>query len=408
MSTHSKIGASSCERFWNCPGSVTVYGHLESKPSFYAAQGTAAHQIAEDHLRAKIELEAQGHTQLKFYNERLGDIIIVEDSERFEITVDAEMIEAVGTYVDFIDSLIEENNSSYANLQVEVKFKLDFIHEDAQGTCDAVLWFPTTNKLYVLDYKHGAGVAVEAEGNKQVLYYVTGAHGIADHEEAPVSMEGVIVQPRCAHESGTIRRSKIEEKDLWKFIDGLTSAIKRVSNGDTTLKAGSHCKFCAAKPICPEAKNEVSRLAEMDFNEVDFDEPPKPEGFTPEEIANILPRIPFIKDWCDSILAFAHSEAERGIDIPGYMLADKRSNRKWKDGVEEDLEFLLGDRMYTKKLVTPAQAEKLVGKKRAEIFFGLWEKPPVGKTLVCISEKRERRLHSAIEDFIDVDFEEVL
>lgn len=415
---HSPIGASVCERYWNCPGSLNLFGHLKNPPSYYAAEGTVAHEIAEDHLRSMIQIDSSGNdgaaiAEALFYQDRLGAVIKVEeDNTLFRVEVTSDMLEAVGEYVDFIESLMDQYDASYNDLQVEVEFNLAHIDEEAWGTADAVLLALRKKRLVIIDYKHGAGISVEVVDNKQTRYYGLGAYRKlpAKIRELIETVEFVIVQPRCPHADGTIRREIVAIDELMDWEKGLIDAIGRVRDGDTTLKAGSHCKFCPGKPHCEEAKNEVMRLTEVDLASMDIDDalfsgPPDVKTLSPKQIAHLLGFIPFIKDWCDSLLDHAYFEAERGVEIPGYMLADKRSKRKWRDGSEEDLEFLLGQKAYVTKLVSPAQAEKLLPKKKKAILSDLWEKPEPGKTLVKRDDNKVERLPSIQSDFIDIDFD---
>jgi hypothetical protein len=41
-----------------------------------------------------------------------------------------------------------------------------------------------------------------------------------------------------------------------------------------------------------------------------------------------------IQDWLNAVRAYAHSQAEMGVSIPGYQLVDKRATRRWT--IEED------------------------------------------------------------------------
>jgi hypothetical protein len=393
---HSHIGASICERYWNCPGSITLYGHLKSPSSFYAAQGTAAHTIGETYLRKRIPVDIG----------LLGvNIKVEEEDQTFLIPVDMDMIDAVGEYVDFVYNEMAKYNSPWHRLHVEVGFSLSHIDPEAYGTCDAMLYVPF-NRIIVIDYKHGAGVSVEIEDNKQTKYYGLGAYySLPEDERCDIEyIETVIVQPRCAHQDGTIRRMVYTVQELLEWERGLSRAIQRVRGGDETLQAGKHCKFCPGKPHCPEAKNEVARLAAVDFADIDVG-PPDVRTLTPEQVAHLLQFVPFIKDWCDDLLEHARTMAENNIDIPGYKLVDKRSNRKWidEDAVIDEYELHFGEKLYTKKLLSPAQLEKMLPKdKRAELER-LWEKPPAGKTLVRVEDDREARLPSAVSDFIDLD-----
>lgn len=400
MSNHSPIGASVCERYWNCPGSITRYGDLKSPPTYWAAEGTAAHEIGELYLNEGRPVDTKLLGQVRTYE---------EDGVEFKVEVTIEMLEAVGEYVDYIQSKLEDAETYDVGcvLEVEKELHLPHIDEDAWGTADAILTFED-GVLEVIDYKHGKGVPVDIADNKQTLYYALAAYTKWELRGgwSPVNqVKCTIVQPRCPHPDGNIRSVVYSIYELIQFEKGLKEAVGRIRNGDETLKAGNHCKFCPGKPHCPEAKNEVARLAMMDFDNVDIPTgPPNVATLTPAQIAHLLQFVPQIKDWCDGLLSHAHSEAEAGVEIPGYKLVDKRANRQWKKDVEDELELLLGDRMYApQKLVTPAAAEKLLPKKSRSALDSLWEKPVPGKTLVKDEDDRDARLPAAIADFADLD-----
>jgi hypothetical protein len=363
-----------------------------AKPSFYAAQGTAAHEIGERFLRQRLVVDTRYE----------GEVIAVDG---FDIDINPEITDAVDVYVNTVYDDMSKYNSPSHRLHVEVGFDLRHLDPDAFGTCDAMLYVPY-NRLIVYDYKHGAGIAVDAMNNKQCLYYALGAFRQLpkDEQDDLEFVETVIVQPRCPHDGGIVRRAIYRVADLIAFEAELSRAIGRVRSGDATLCAGPHCKFCPAKPICTEAKNEVARKAALDFSEV-ADGPPDVKTLTPDEIAHLLTFVPFIKDWCDSLLAYAYTEAERGVTIPGYKLVDKKSNRKWVDpaNVVEEYGWILGDKLWSKSLLSPAQLEKLLPKAEREDLTRFWEKPVAGKTLVPVSDDRETRMPKAITDFMDVE-----
>ncbi len=407
--SHSVIGASSCERFWNCPGSIILSESIPDQPSsIYAVEGTVAHSIAERYLRKSSRVD----------NRLLGDVIT---EEGFGIEVTDEMLEAVAIYVDDIFDNASKLSSSN-RLLVEVGFTLPHLDEDARGTCDAVLPLRDWPRIY--DYKHGAGHPVEVKKNKQTLYYGLGYYRKLPWEKM-ADVEGIattIVQPRCEHPDGPIRTALYTVDELLEFEDGLRDAIARVRNGDDTLKAGPWCKFCKAKPICSEARRYTVETAYQDFIDVEFDDDVDEPGtsvatisrgsllnrnsLATDEISAILDRIPFIREWCDSIESHAYHLADKGFDIPTYMLADRRSNRKWRDEkkVIQDFDFVVGsDKLYKKTLVSPAQLQRMLPKGSRSMVDSYTEKPDRGKTLVKASKGRKKRLPSVVTDFMGLD-----
>jgi hypothetical protein len=74
--------------------------------------------------------------------------------------------------------------------------------------------------------------------------------------------------------------------------------------------------------------------------------------------------------------------------------------RKWED--ESDaiikLDLLLGDEAYERKLLTPAKAEKALGKNRAKEIQDLIIKPEGKPTLAPESDKRPS-INISVDDF---------
>src|SRR3546814_5131839 len=85
--------------------------------------------------------------------------------------VDEEMVEAVQVFLDTIRRDYKPGDV----LVVEQRFDLSSWYPGLFGTCDAVLYRPSTGELRVYDLKYGRGVPVEVERNRQELYYGLGA-----------------------------------------------------------------------------------------------------------------------------------------------------------------------------------------------------------------------------------------
>jgi len=95
------------------------------------------------------------------------------------------------------------------------------------------------------------------------------------------------------------------------------------------------------------------------------------------------------------VRATAHSLAEGGTTIPGYKLVEKIGNRKWaadEEKVVADLKAVIKlteDQIFSKKLLSPAGIEKVLGAKRKEEIANMYHKPVTGTNLV--SEKKSTR-----------------
>lgn len=373
MLAHSKIGASSCERWWNCPGSVAKVASLPPQPdSLYALEGTAAHALAEYCLETNDDaINCIG--------------LAIPKIEGFSVT--EEMAEAVQVYLDVIRADMAKYNVHPADLKIEHRFHLSHIDESAFGTNDANIQI-FGKKIIVYDYKHGKGVAVDAEDNKQGLYYATGAAYGEDFEEVEI----VIVQPRAIHRDGPVRRWRVSKDDLLRFSDELKGRIKLTKHGNASLHCGEWCKktFCPAMATCPAVQSQVEKAAMVAFSE------PKvtlkaPEELNPMQLRRVLENIDLIEEYLKAVYAYAETKANNGEHIDGFKLVRGREgNRKWSDEGRVAMTLKkFGDAIYDVKLKTPPALEKAVGKVAIQLV-GEFITRTEGKTiLVPTDDPRE-------------------
>jgi hypothetical protein len=400
LPAHSKIGASSSKRWLACPGSIPLSVGIPNRGSQYAMEGTAAHELAE--MCLVEELDAQ-------YYVASNHVITVHDNgAEYLFPVTQEMADAVQVYLDFV-----RQDEPFDTL-VEVKFHLKDLHEGLFGTADCVQWFADEAKLRVIDYKHGQGTPVEAEGNPQGMYYALGALTTLRFPARVVEI--VIVQPRCPHGAGPIRSWTIGVDQLLDWQADLLDGVKRVELAsrigsatpnelwaDQFLASGDHCKFCPAAAVpgrCTAIAETQQALARVEFSPlVDYD---------PAKLAQALLDIPAVEARIKAIREFAYAEAEAGRSPPGWKLVEKRATRKWAADETFVANFVLDnttvDRaaIYSpKKLLSPAQIEKLLPKDQRGILTELTVKESSGHTLAPAEDKRAAVKQSAQLDFID-------
>lgn len=364
---HSRLGASSSYRWMRCPGSIRMTADITDEGSYYAKEGTAAHTLGERCLR-------NGYNADRFIDE---NIVIGNDV----FTVDEDMAEAVQVYLDTVRACYEPGDL----LDIERRFSLEYLHKDMFGTNDACIYRPSTGELFVFDYKHGKGVAVDVVGNSQLRYYALGA-ALCETDRPLSDIHICIVQPRAPHASGTVRWDSMDSMELLNWTDELLEAVKRTLEPDAPLKAGYWCDFCSAAGICPELRRFSQESAGMEFAEI-------PSELSPEQMAEILENASLIEDWVRAVRAHAFGLLEKGFDVPGYKLVAKRAQRRWIDE-EETARFLLGCGMaehdiFKQKLKSPAQLEKLLPKDSRSEIEQYYDKVSSGNTLARTSDKRE-------------------
>ena len=108
-----------------------------------------------------------------------------------------------------------------------------------------------------------------------------------------------------------------------------------------------------------------------------------------------------IRDWCDSIVSLCINSADRGQEVTGYKFVESFGRRRWKDeaAVEAKYKDEFGERIFKKKLHSPAQLEKVLGKDRKSELAELVETPVTGKSLVPIDDARPAVASGAAADF---------
>jgi hypothetical protein len=353
----------------NCPGSVRLSAGIADPGSVYAAEGTAAHELAEWCLTTTDDAA-----------ERVGDEWTVGNHV---FTVDEEMAQAVQVYVDFVRSEAARGNK----LMIEQRFDLsDTVHPGMFGTADAVVYHASTKELVVADYKHGKGYAVEADANPQLLYYAIGAASLIKSPVLKVTV--TIVQPRAFHKSGPIRSWSCGVWDLVEYVGVLRAAAQATEDPNAPLNPGDWCRFCKARGSCPALRDAAVDASLVEFTTV-------PDSLTSEQLAAILDKAGLIEDWISAVRAEALRRAEMGAPPTGWKLVQKRATRRWVFDEEDTANRLRvayslpDDKLYTRKLVTPAQIEKLLPKKMKDSLADLVVKESSGVTLARESDPRE-------------------
>lgn len=242
---------------------------------------------------------------------------------------------------------------------------------------------------------------------------------------------------------GYVSDTEITVEELQYFIEELKLAADRALQEIEVLKDTSdarklslnpgdkQCRFCRAKGICPALAGEVMSKVTTTVN--DFDDLTEIKGqigdeiaksialidegvVTPVQLAEFMNAADLIEDWLKGVRGRAEALMLEGLNapgiVPGWMIAEgRRGNRAWTsvDMVEETMKSMRvkADEMYTRKLISPAAAEKLFGdsvrkwnKLKAMIF------QPEGKpSVVPDNDKKKKRLviKPVADGFDDLD-----
>lgn len=371
MTKHALLSASGAHRWMNCTPSARLEEEFKDTSGQAAAEGTAAHALAEYKLKRALEIQSKKPTS-KF------------DS--------GEMDEYTDGYVQFVLEQIAIAKEFCSDPAVLIEQRLDFSQyvPDGFGTGDCVI--VSDQLLHIIDFKYGQGVLVSAEDNPQMKLYALGALEIFDgiYNISEVSM--TVYQPRRENVS-TCTMSK---EDLLEWADGvLRPTAKLAFEGEGEFRSGEWCRFCRAAVKCRARAEEKLALAKFEFA--------LPPILTDEDIEEILTKLDDLTSWANDVKHYALSAAiNQGKRWHGFKLVEGRSNRRYVD--EEAVAKAAKDAgyhdIYRQSLIPLTEMERLLGKKRfQEILGALVEKPPGKPTLVPFTDKRPAINVSAKNDF---------
>ena len=368
---HAIYGASSASIWMNCHGMFNLLNNARRSGavadsdggSRYAHEGTLAHAAGEAVI-------------IDWLKGNKGKGIQVPD----EIEDKADFKAAVQTYIDEVATSIKKGGDWFGvEVQVDLNglydtysFLLDGPHQIEAfkrtatlfGTADFVAL--RDGRLEVKDYKHGAGVPVEAT-TPQLKYYALGAMLYAESKGLKVNeIEVCIVQPRAP--GLAVKKHEYTRADLIDFGMDVVAAVVATTKPNAKLAAGKWCQFCkAAQAPCPKLAERAREIAKARFTEIGPDAEPieEPQALEPAELAKAIDELPILQEWIKNVQRAATARLSRGEAIPGFKAVRGRANRKWddEDTVLEELERISADELDAlapRKVLSVAQMEKVV------------------------------------------------
>ena len=379
-SNHAKYAPSSADRWSLCPGSVKLTARIpEGRPASWTIEGRRAHLLLQLCLTER-------ETDAWFY-----EGLTLRDAES-EFKVDAEHCASVQVALDYVYPLLE----IYPHGQLYVERYLPIPQtvvppDDVGGTADVMLYMPELRRLHVVDFKHGEGVVVEIDDNKQVRMYALAA--LEDFPEPVDDIMLTIIQPRAFHPVSTVRSEVVTPRQLVEFQADMEGWITECERADAPLVAGDvQCRWCPAKAQCPAyEKRALAVFGKVSVPELKAHDLPLPQEMTPERIVTVLDAWDHIQDWYDAVRSHAMERLAEGGTVPGWKLAYALERRRW-DGDPQDIarRFMEMtdcdlDDIYPRTLVGITQAEKLA-KAAAQLKVDPhFKKQAVAKALEALS-----------------------
>ena len=356
MNHSSIVGGSTAKRVINCPASVALCAKMPPKPSNeHADRGTLLHNVIAELLEFDKKPEQCIGATYK-------DQVLTQE------LIDEKIIPALAA----LDEIDPDKRMEY---MVETRVGFGDFLPDVFGSTD--LLGRRDNRAFVIDWKFGDGVVVDAVENPQLLFYAAAAMRTEAAKwvfEGADEIECIIVQPPM------IRRWVTTFERVREFEQELRYAVNLSSWPEPPMQTGDHCRWCAAKPICPQMTGAVERALKLQL-----------VNLPAEQISQQLQQADAIEDYLRDLRALAFQMLENGHPVPGYKLVAKRATRQWVD--EAKIEAWVDannikDAYEPVKIKSPAQLEKTLKKAKIEFPAEMVVAISSGDTLAPESDPR--------------------
>lgn len=389
---HAKFGPSTLARALRCPGSGNFIEALDDEDSagVIADEGTILHSFAEDCLTNNLDpYDLVG--QQRSYN-----------GYTYELTEDD--AKGIQEGLDVIDDIP-------GKLFVERRVNLSAWMPDQFGTCDiAVIG---KRLITIADWKFGY-LPVSPVDNEQLMAYALGMwDNLAADITAADKFRLIIFQPRAPGGGG---EWEISLNDLLAFGDRLTALSKAAVMPDAPRFAGEkQCMYCpgAKTRTCPEYDKFNLDMIVRDFDElddgIDCDLPLRltpPKLLTPERRSHLIKHRGMITKYLDRLHAEMLDDAIKGWPTPGFKAVEGRSPaRRWIDSIDAEealLDILPRGQVYTRKVITPTQAEKLISDSQYQELSTHIDRGERKPSLVPVEDARPA-LRNVADEFNDDD-----
>lgn len=357
---HALLSASSSHRWLHCNPSARLEREFADRETSAAAEGTAAHALAEHKLKRRLKLRSERP-------------VSPFDTEEMEICTD--------DYADFVMEQVTKEQRRDPDTQVFIEQRLDFscYVPEGFGTGDCLI--VSKGRLHIIDLKYGMGLLVDSEENPQMKLYALAALTQYEEQYQIKKVKLTIFQPR--RENVSTWETSVAKLKKWATKD-LVPKAQRAFKGEGEYCPGEWCIFCKAAVKCRARAEDKLRLAQSEFK--------MPPLLTDAEIEDVLAKLPDIKKWADEIQEYALAKALAGKEWAGFKLVEGRSVRKFTDerAVVKAANAAGYHDIYKQTLISLTEMEKLMGKAEFSKVLGALVTKPQGKpTLVPDTDKRQ-------------------
>ena len=392
------LNPSSADRWTTCTASPKFvfdnWDRLPPSDTFFNQEGTSAHEVAAALLQNREP-----------------------DPAKCPVPVDEDMRWHAWNYTEYVHGLLKPGGF----LLVEQKMPLFYMLERNAIVDVAVR---NLDDLHIVDFKYGEGIMVSPEENLQEIIYarcITYPE-VPKKDSFPIFLH--IYQPRGrdagdepfkAWETtwGDIRTRGNEIARQAIKVLSVTDVPKpyKPENDLTFAPSDKACQWCPAKGFCDARRQELTK----DIEVLATIEPgpkhlPPASSVSLRQLQAILEHGSEIKKWIGDAEAYALQFMKGGGKIPGHKLVLSRGgNRYWSDPKTAAKLMLKStvlreEEIYTRTVIGPAAAEKLLGKHKFDAQLTNLIARPAGVPVIApADDKREGYGVNLGNDFTALD-----
>lgn len=381
---HAILSPSGSAKWLACPGALALEALINEPDtgSEYADEGTAAHEVLNELLTTGDDPK-----------DWVGRSVVINKGtpDQKMLYANQEMIDAVEVALEYIGRL------SARNAFYEERIDFSHIAPGGFGRADVILEVyeklaadKRENTLYVIDFKYGQGVKVDAYENSQGMIYALGALNsldpLFDNEIERVIV--VIIQPRMDHIDeyeisvdellawGESIKPKAEEayalyeeaKEIGEVVDGNFNPTKKGCKwcmGKRTSKCKAYASLGYSAAVEGFDDLTTEKKADLPSIEVSANTLKDPVFLDNADLAAVFLKMGIFSGFLNGVEDEIRKRIHAGETVPGLKLISTIKPRAWKGDDDETEKALrtsgLQKKHYEKvSLVSPTEAENLL------------------------------------------------
>ena len=182
-----------------------------------------------------------------------------------------------------------------------------------------------------------------------------------------------IVQP--VHGVNRSHTMTVPELLKWEAQVLIPAVQAAMSTTAEAVPSEAACQWCPAKAICPA---HIEPFNVMSVAQA-------PEALSNEQLTSFLDNIAKVEAFIKALETYATKRIKDGAALRGWQMAPKRPTRQWTNDIAA-MKVLLEmgvpeTQIYETSMITPAAADKLLGKDRKQVLDSVTKKVSSGLTL---------------------------